>query len=178
MSLSPRSLQSKAQFVEEPLTLPHAERDSVVFLQMVRQEQPIPKVLVVPQFPGRAPYLVSQPVVVRQGKPAGASRPSAFLQPSQAIREEAMNPVFHAPGRVAVQACRFIGAASVEDLKNDMQAMVISPFPGGRYLVLYGRNESLPIWNRNLSHWEHPLCILAPSIAGYSLMRNYLWRDI
>ena len=176
--LAPRPLQGKAELMEQPLTLPHTERDSIVFLKMVRQHQPIPQVLVVPQLSGRTPYFTSQPLLVGGRKPAWSPRPIAFLQPSQALGQETVNPVFHAPGRISVKACRFIGAGSVEDMKNNMEAMEISPLTGPRYLVLDGGDEGLCIGNRYPFHWEHPPYRFAPSIGQYSGMRNYLRRFI
>jgi len=129
---------------------------------MVRQQQPIPQVLVIPQLSGRTPYFTSQPLPVGGRKPARSPRPIALLQPSQAPGQEAVNPVFHAPGRVPVKACRLIGAGSVEDMKNNMEAMEISSFTGPRYLVLDGCNEGLCIGNRYPFHWEHPLTTLPP----------------
>jgi len=164
--------------MEQPLTLPHAERNSIAFLKMVRQQQPVPQVLVVSQFPGRTPYFRSQPVLVRGRKPAGSAWPVALLQPSQTMGEEALNPVFHAPGRVAVQTARLVGAGSVEDVKNDMEAVVIPPLAGPRYFVLDSCDECLCIRNCNPSHWERLLWPFAPSISQYSTMRNYLWRNI
>lgn len=178
MSLTPRPLQGKTQLVEEPLTLPYAERNSVTFLEMVRQEHPVPKVLVVPQFPGRTSYLASQPLLLRGRKPAGSTRPLALLQPSQTSGNKALNPLFHAPGRVTVQTCRLIRAGSMEDLKNHMEPMEVSPFLGPRYFVLDGCDECLCIRNRNPSHWEHLPWPFAPTISEYSIMRNYVWRII
>jgi hypothetical protein len=177
-SLAPRPLQGKAQPVEQPLTLTHTEPGSIVFLKMVRQQQPIPQVLVVPQFSGRTPYFTSHSFLVRGRKPARSPRALALLQPSQALGKEAVNPVFHAPGRVPVQVCGLIGAGSVEDVKNDMESMKIAPFAGPRYFILDGCDECLCIRNRNPFHWEHPLHQFAPSISQYLGMRNYLWRFI
>jgi len=178
MSLPPRPLQSKTQLMEEPLTLSHAKRDSIAFLKMVRQEDPVPEVLVVTQVPRRTTYLASQPLLLRGRNSAGPPWAIALLQPSQTLGNKALKPIFHTPGRVSVQTCRLIGARSVEDMQNDMEAMVISPFAGPRYLVLNGCDEGLCIRNRDPSHWEHLLWPSAPSIPDYQTMRNYLWRVI
>ena len=165
MSLAPGSLQGKAQLMEQPLTLPHTKGDSIVFLQMVRQQQPVPKVLVVARFSRRTPYLTSQPLPLRGGKSAGSPWAIALLQPSQALGKEAADPIFYTPGRVPVQMRRLIGTGPVEHVKNDMETMEIPPLTSSRYFVLDGCDKCLCIRNRNPFHWEHPLRLFAPSIS-------------
>ena len=174
MSLAPRPLQGKTQLMKKSLTLPDAEGDTIAFLKMVRQKHPVPKVLVIPQIPWRTTYLAAQPLLLRGRKPAGSPRTIALLQSSQSLGNKALNPVFHAPGRVTVNTGCLIGAGSVEDVKNHMEPMVVSPFLGPRYFVLDGCDECLGIWNRNPSHWEHLPWPFAPSIPDYLIMRNYL----
>jgi len=58
MSLAARPLQAESELMEQPLTLSHTEGDSVILLEMLRQQQTIPKVLVISQFSGGTAYVV------------------------------------------------------------------------------------------------------------------------
>jgi len=89
-----------------------------------------------------------------------------------------MNPVFNGPRRVAVESRRFIRTGSMEDVEDNMKAMIISPFWTPRYFILNGCDKCICIWNRYLFHREHPLYQFAPSITHQTRMRNYLWRYI
>jgi len=174
MSLAPRPLQGKTKLMKQSLTLPHAEADTIPFLKMVRQQHPIPKVLVVAQIPWRTPYLAAQPLLRRRSKSARSPRAITLLQSSQPPGNKALHPVLHAPGRVTVNTGRLIGTGSVEDVKNHMESMVISPFLGPRYFVLDSGDECLGIWNSGPSHWKHLPWVFAPSILHYLTIRNYL----
>ena len=66
----------------------------------------------------------------------------------------------------------------MEHVEDDMQPMKISPFAGPRYFILNGCDECLCIGNHNPFHWEHLLCLFAPSIPHCLGMRNYLRRYI
>ena len=155
MSLAPRPLQGKTQLMKQSLTLPDAEGDTIPFLKMVRQKHPVPKVLIIPQVPRRTPYLAAQSLLLSGRKLARSPRTITLLQSSQSFGNKALNPVLHAPGRVTVNTGCLIGAGSVEDVKNHMEPMVVSPFLGPRYFVLDSCDECLGIWNSDPSHWEH-----------------------
>jgi hypothetical protein len=160
--------------MKEPLALPHAERDSITFLKMVRQEHPVPEVLVVPQIPGRPTYLTSQPLLLRGRKTAGPSCPFAFLQPCQSLGDKALNPVFHAPGRVSIETRCLIRTGALEDPQNHVEPMEVSPFLSFGDFIFDGCNKGVCIRNNNPSHWEHLLVDSALSISNQSIIRNYL----
>jgi len=133
-----------------------------MYPEMVREEQTIPQVLIVSQFPWRLPYLLSQSLLVRGRKPTGASRAIPFPQSGKAMTEKPINPIFNGSGRVSVEACCFIGAGSLEDVENHMKPMEVSPFTGSRYFVLNGSNKCFCIRNRYPFHWEHLYNSLLP----------------
>ncbi|MDP2727429.1 MAG: hypothetical protein Q8P59_07775 [Dehalococcoidia bacterium] len=164
--------------VEYPLALSHTEVDSVVLFKMVRQQQAIPEVLVVPQISGGATYFVSQPVLIRRREPAGAARALALPESGKAIGQEPVDPIFNGPGRVLVQEGSFVGAGSLEHVEHHMKPMEVSPFSAVSDLILNGRDKGLRIWNNDPFHWQHPLLRFAPSILQWLIMRNYLWRLI
>ncbi|MFH1485271.1 MAG: hypothetical protein ABIH46_04295, partial [Chloroflexota bacterium] len=178
MGLAPRPLEGEPQLVEYPLALSHTEPDSVVLFKMVRQQQAIPEVLVVPQVPGGATYFVSQLFLIRRRESAGAARPFSFPESGKAIGKEPVDPIFNGSGRVPVQAGSFVRASPLEHVEHNVKPMKVSPFSAARDFILNGRDKGLRIWNNNPSHLEYPLFRFAPSIPHWSIMRNYLWRHI
>jgi len=135
-----------------------------VFFEMMREEQTIPQVLVISQFPGRKVYFASQPFLVGSRKPAGASGTVPFPQSGKTVTEKSVNPIFDGSGRVSVKTCRFIWAGSLEHIEHDVKPVKVSPFTCSGYLVLNGGDECFCIRNRYPFHWEHPLNRFAPSI--------------
>jgi hypothetical protein len=149
-----------------------------VLFKMVRQQQTIPQVLVIPQISGGASYFVSQPLLIQGGESAGATGPLSLPESGKPLGEKPVNPVFDGPRRVPVKPCGFVWASSLENVENDMKPMKVSPFSAARDFILNGRDKGLRIWNKNPFHWEHPLYRFAPSISQWRNMRKYLWRDI
>lgn len=133
-----------------------------MLLEIVREQQTVPQVLIIPQFPGRLPYLLSQFLLVRGRKPPGPSWAITFPQPGQAVTEEPVSPIFDGSGRVSVDAGRLVGTGSLEDMENHMEPMEVSPFTGSRYFVLNGGDERFCIWNRYPFHWKHLYTGLLP----------------
>lgn len=72
MSLATRSLGGKSHLMEEPLALSYTEGDGIMLLEVEREQQAIPQVLIISQFSGRPLYLLSQSLLIRRGKPTGA----------------------------------------------------------------------------------------------------------
>ena len=162
MSLATRSLEGKSHLMEEPLALSHTEGDSVMLLEVVGEQQTIPQVLIISQFSGRLPYLLSQSLLIRGGKPTGASWAIPFPQSGKAITEQPVNPIFDGSGRVSVETCCFIRTGSLEDVEHDVEPVKVSPFAGSRYFVLNGGDECFCIRNRYPFHWKHLYTGLLP----------------
>ncbi|MCJ7743136.1 MAG: hypothetical protein MUO99_01060 [Dehalococcoidales bacterium] len=148
--------------MKQPLALSHTEGDSVIFRKMVRQQQPIPQVLVISQFPWGTPYVISQPVPVGGRELAGASWAIPFPQSGKASGDKPVNPIFNGSRRVSVDVCRFVRAGSVENIENHMKPVEVSPLTRARYFVLNGGDKCFCICNRYPFHWEHPRISLLP----------------
>ena len=162
MSLATRSLEGKSHLMEEPLALSHAEGDSVMLLEVVREQQTIPQVLIISQFSGRLPYFLSQSLLIRRGKPTGASWAIPFPQSGKAIAEKPVSPILDGSGRVSVKTCGFVGVGSLEDVEHHVEPMEVSPFTGSRYFVLNGGDKCFCIRNRYPFHWKHLYTGLLP----------------
>ncbi|GFP39913.1 hypothetical protein HKBW3S47_01610 [Candidatus Hakubella thermalkaliphila] len=167
MGLSAWSLQGEAKLVKEPLALTHSQRDAVMLLKMMRKQHPIPEVLVVVKVSGQPKQIISQLLKMRSWELGRTSGPFPILQAGQSIGEQPPYPILDASWRVAVNFGRFIAALSAQDVKNNVQPMIISSLPGSEYFVFNTSNKSFRIGNTNPLHWEPP-----PG-SQYSRMLNY-----
>ena len=138
------------------MTLPHTEKNGVVLREVVRQQQTIPEVLVISQFPGRTPYVISQLVLVMGREPGWAPWAIPIIKSGKASGDEPVNPIFNGSRRVSVHTCCFVRTGSVEDIENDMKSVEVSSLKRSRYFVLNGCDKCLCIRNSYLFHREPP----------------------
>ncbi|KUK39229.1 MAG: hypothetical protein XD68_1206 [Synergistales bacterium 54_24] len=163
MSLATRSLEGKSHLMEEPLALSYTEGDGIMLLEVEREQQAIPQVLIISQFSGRPLYLLSQSLLIRRGKPTGAPWAIPFPQSGKAIGKKPANPILDSSGRVSIETCRFVRAGSLEHVEHHVEPMEVSPFTGSRYLVLNGGDKCFCIWNRYSFHWKRLRIGLLPA---------------
>jgi len=156
MSLASGPLEGKPKLVEQPLALSYTERNEIILLQVMRQQQAVPEVLVISQFPGRTPYFLSQPLLLVGSKAVGTARSVPLPQPGKTAGEKSLNPVLNSPGRMPEKPCCVVGAIAMEDIQDDIEPVKVTTLSGSRYFVLNGRNEGLCIWNSYPFRWEQP----------------------
>jgi len=167
------SLETKTKLMEEPLTLPDTKRYGVFPGKMMRQQQSIPKVLVVSLFSGGTPDIFAQISHIPGRQPGWASGMVPIQQAGESLRGKPLNPIFNGSWRVSVQASRVMGTGSIQDIENSMKPMEVASFGSSRYFVLNSGLEYLSIGNTYPSHWEPPI-LYTPSILNILIKRNIL----
>ncbi len=125
MSLATRSLEGKSHLMEEPLALSHTKRNRIIFCQMVTQQQAVPDILVVAQFPGRTLYFVAQLLLLGGRKATGTTRTLLFPKSGQTLGKKPVNPIFNGSGGVSKKLCRLVGTCTLEDIQDNVQSMKI-----------------------------------------------------
>jgi hypothetical protein len=168
MSFAPWSLQGETDLVHKSLALAHSKRDPVALFEVIREQYAIPQVLVVARVPRRLKQILSHLPPLRAWKARWASGMIPILQSRKAFGEQSMYPILDASRRVAVNAGCFIATESPQDMKNDVQPMIIASFSRPKYLILHTGDKSLRIRNFDALHREPP-----PLGSHYITKSNY-----
>lgn len=148
----PGLAQTKPQLTEEPLALPHPQRDAVPLVDEGGQSFPVPQTSHQAKVFWSLAQSFLELVQLFLPQSTGAPRPLSIYQAGQPFLLEAMYPIFHSPWRIPQQAGHLAATHPLGYQQQSVQTVVVTRFPRTTDLILQSKDHSVSIRDLEFSH--------------------------
>ena len=144
--------QTKPQLTEEPLALPHSQRDAEPLVDEGCQSFSIPQTSYQAKVFGFLAQNFLELVQLFLLQPRRTPRPLAIDQAGQPLLLEAMHPVLHCPWRISQQASHLATAHPLGYQQQSVQTVIVACFLRTSDLILQSEDHSISIRDLEFSH--------------------------